>query len=93
MPALNTWADLPEYMTARLMTNRLPGKGCMHDNTTERSINSQTTWVIDVLGLLSLALIIFGMLSMDVCTTLLCQMSGRLVQELSTCTVWNYNWT
>ena len=60
---------------------QFPGHGCMDDLTTERSFDLQATWVIDVLGKF------FDMLSMGFCTTRRCQTSGRLVQELSVCTV------
>ena len=53
----------------------------MDDLTTERSFDSQATWVIDVLYLL------FDMLSMGVCTTMHWQLSSRLVQELNVGTV------
>ena len=48
--------------------------------TTEFSFDLQATWVIDVLGLF------YDMLSMDICTTMYWEMSGRLVQELNVCT-------
>ena len=55
----------------------------MHDglhNTTERSFDSHATWSIDVL-------VLFDMLSISICTTRHWQTSGRLVQELTVCTV------
>ena len=58
-----------------------PGHVCMVDLTTERSFDSQVTWVIDVLGLF------FDILSVGVCTTRYWQTSGGLVQELNVCTV------
>ena len=48
---------------------------------TERSFDSQATWVIDVLGLL------FEMLFKGVCTTRHWQTFSRLVQGLNGCTV------
>ena len=53
----------------------------MDDLTTERTFDSQATWIIDVLDLF------FHMLSMGVRTTRHWQTSGRLVQELHVCTV------
>ena len=53
---------------------QFPEQGCQDDLTTERSFDSQATWVIDVLGLF------FDMLSMVVLKTRHWQMSGRLVQ-------------
>ena len=53
----------------------------MDDLTTERGFDSQATWVIDVPGLF------LDMLSMGVCATRRWKMSGRLVQELNSCTV------
>ena len=53
----------------------------MDDLTTERSFDSQATWVIDVLGLF------FDMLSMGVCINRHWQTSGQLVRELNVCTV------
>ena len=52
------------------------------DLTTERMFDSQASWVIGVLGLLTLF-----MLSMGVCTSMQWQTSGRLVQELNAVTV------
>ena len=49
--------------------------------TTERSLDLQATWFIDVLGLS------LDMLSMGVCTTGRWQTSGRLVQGLNVRTV------
>ena len=49
MPVINAWATRAEYTTARPIANQFPG--CMDDLTTERSFDSQGTWVIDVLGL------------------------------------------
>ena len=54
---------------------------CMDDLTTERIFDSQSTWVIDVLGY-------FLTLSMGVCITRHWQTSGRLVQELNVSTVY-----
>ena len=48
----------------------------MDELTTERTFDSQATWVI-----------VFDMLSTDVCTTSHLQTSVRVVQELSVCTV------
>ena len=53
----------------------------MDDLKTERSFDSQATWIINVLGLF------FDMLPIGVCTTGHLQTSGRLVQELNICTV------
>ena len=53
----------------------------MDDLTTERSFDSQATWVIDVLDLFH------DMLSMNVCATRHWHTFGRLVQELNVCTV------
>ena len=52
----------------------------MYDVTTERSLDSQATWVIYVLCHF------FDMLFMGVCTTRHWQTSGRLLQELNACT-------
>ena len=52
--------------------------------TTERSFDSQATWVIDLLGLS------FDMLSIGVWTTRYWQTFGRLVQEFNVCTVCEY---
>ena len=68
-------------MTARVIAAQFPGHGCMDDLATERSFDSQTTWVIDVFRLMS------DLLSMCVCKTRNWQTSGRLVQALSVCTV------
>ena len=38
-------------MAARPIDTQFPGHGSIDDLTTERSFNSQATWVIDVLGL------------------------------------------
>ena len=46
-----------------------------NDLTTDRSVNSQATWVIDVLGLF------FDMLSMGYYTTRLWQTFTRIMQE------------
>ena len=62
-------------MTARPIATQFAGHGCIDDLTTERSFDLQTTWVIDVLGLLS------DMLSMGVRITRHRQISGRQVQE------------
>ena len=62
-------------MTARPIGTQFPGQGCMDDLTTERSVSSQATWVIDVLGLF------FDFLSMGVLENI------RLVQEFNVCTV------
>ena len=67
--------------TGRPIATKFPGHGSMIDQTTERSFDSQATWVIDVLGLC------FDLLCVDVFTTRHWQMSGRLVQESNICTV------
>ena len=37
----------------KIHNHTVPGHGCVYDHyTTERSFDSQATWVIDVLGLL-----------------------------------------
>ena len=36
--------------SARTIANQFPGLGCIDDLTTECSLDSQATWVIDVLG-------------------------------------------
>ena len=54
---------------------------CMDDLTTERSFDSQATWVIDVLG------IYFDISSIVMSTTRHWKTSGRLVQEMIVCTV------
>ena len=51
IPALNAWADQVLYSTACPIATQFPGHGCMNDLSTECSIDSQATWVIDVLGL------------------------------------------
>ena len=52
---------------------RFHGHGCMHDLTIERrSLRSQATWVIDVLGLF------FDMLPVGVCTARHWQTSDRM---------------
>ena len=53
----------------------------MDISATKRGFDSKATWVIDVLG------ICFDMLSMGVYNTSQYQTSGRLVQELTVCTV------
>ena len=53
----------------------------MDELTTERSFDSEDTWLIDVSGLF------FDILSMDVCKARHGQTSGRLVHELNVCTV------
>ena len=53
----------------------------MDDLTTERSLDSQATRVVDVLGYF------LDMLSKGVCTTRRWQTSARLVQELNVCIV------
>ena len=58
--------------------------GFADDLTIEHSVDSQATWVIDVLGLS------FDMLSLGVCTTRQWHMSGGLVQEFNVCTVGIY---
>ena len=55
---------------------------CMEDVTTERSFDSQATWVIEVLGIL------FEMLSVGVCINGHWQMPCQLLQELNVCTVY-----
>ena len=53
----------------------------MDDLTTERSFDSQATWVADVLCLY------FDILFKSACTTRHWQTSGRLAQELCVCPV------
>ena len=48
--ALDEWATREEYTTARQIATQFPGHGSMYDLTTERSIDSQAMWFIDVLG-------------------------------------------
>ena len=60
-------------MTAHPIATKFAGNGCMDDLTTERSFDSQATWVSTVLDLF------VDMLSMGVCTTRHWQMSSRLV--------------
>ena len=83
IPALNTWAAWTHNTIARPIGTLLPRHWSKEDLPTERSFDSQATWVmiIDVLGLF------FDMLSMVVCTTRLWQTSGRLVQYLNVCNV------
>ena len=59
----------------------LPSFLGMDDLITERSFDSQATWVINVLGLF------IDILSVGVCTTRHCQTSGRLAQEIHVSTV------
>ena len=59
IPAINTWADRAKYTTARPISTQFPGHGCMNDLTTERSLDSQATWVIDELGLLTCCQLVF----------------------------------
>ena len=63
------------------MATHYPGHGGTNDLTTERSFDSQDTWVIDVLNLF---LLVFSVL---VFTTRHWQTSDRLVHELNVCTV------
>ena len=53
----------------------------MDDLATERNFDWKATWVIALHGLF------FAMMSMDFWTTRHWQTSGRLMQELSVCTV------
>ena len=78
MPTLNSCTKRLGSLSIILIDTRLSGHTCrcIGDLTTERSFDSQATWVIDMLGLF------FDMLSMDVCTIRHRQTSGRLVQEL-----------
>ena len=55
----------------------------MYELTPERTFDSQTKWVINVLGLL---IICFDILFNVVCTTRYRLTSGRLVHELNVCT-------
>ena len=64
------------YPTTCSIANRFSGHWCMDGLTTERSLDLQTTRVIDVLGLF------FAMSSMGVCATRHWQTTGRLVQGL-----------
>ena len=68
-------------MAARLITTQFAGHGCMDDLTTERSVDLQATWAIDLPGLF------LDMLSMGVFTTRHRKTSGRLMQELNVRTV------
>ena len=61
--ALNSWPARAYYTTKRPTAILFTGHRCMDDLTTERSFDSQATWVIDVLGLL------FDMLYMGECIT------------------------
>ena len=81
IPALNARAAHVKYRTARLIATKFHWHGCMDDLTTDRSCDSQATWVIDVLDLF------LDMLPMGVCTSRHWRTSGRLVQELDACTV------
>ena len=76
IPALNAW-EVRVYTihVARLIDTQFHGHGCMNNLTTQRCIESQATWVIDVLGLF------FDILSRGACTIRNWQTSGRLVQE------------
>ena len=80
IPALNAWAARAWYTTVCPIATKFPGHGCMDDLWTERSLDLPTTWVIDVLDI-----------SFDVIHyTRHWKMYGRLMQELSVCTVdWN----
>ena len=72
-------------MTALLIVTQFYGQGCNHMTLNSKlnvSFISQALWVIYVLGLC------FDVLSMGVCKTRHWQTSGRLVQELHVCTVW-----
>ena len=59
----------------------LSGHGCMDELTTERSSDSQATWVIGVFG------IFFDMISMVVSITRHRQTSCRLGQKINACTI------
>ena len=62
---------------------QFPGHGSMDDLTTERSFDSQGTWISD-----GLVLIFDDMIYNGVCSTSHWQTSGRLMQELNVCTVY-----
>ena len=51
---LNAWEARAKHTTVRLITDQFAGHGRMDGLATERSFDKQTTWVIDVLGLLLL---------------------------------------
>ena len=55
--ALNVSEDRALYMTSRPIVTQFPGHRCMDDLITERSLDSQATWVIYILGLLPLHVI------------------------------------
>ena len=74
----NSWAAGAWYTTARPLATQVPGHRCMDDLPTERSYNSQATWVVDVSDMLSMS---FG-------KTRHWHASGRLVQELNVYTVY-----
>ena len=51
IPALNALAARAHYTTVRPIAAGFSIHGCIYDPTTERSFDSQVTWVIDVLCL------------------------------------------
>ena len=79
IPALKAWAEHNSRPHCPVAI-QFPVHGCIDDRPTERSVDSQATLVIDVLG------IFLTCYSWVFCTTRLWQTSGPLVKEINVCT-------
>ena len=81
MTTFNSCTKCVGSSAVRLIATQFSGHGCMDDLTIERSFDKQTTWVIDVLGLLLLTCYPW------LFRTRHWQTPGRVVQEVIVCTV------
>ena len=80
IPALNEWAP---WHSTRQHARLPPSFLSMDYLRTECSLDSQATWMTNVLDVLN----VFDLLFVGVCTIRHWQTSWRLVQELNACTV------
>ena len=83
VPSFNSCTKYADYPTARPINTKFPGHGCMTSQLNVALIHNLLE------SLICLAYF-FDMLFMGVSATRHCQASGRLVQELSVCTVWYF---